>query len=176
MNGQSLFAGFHVFLYQASRGRLGGSLRGAPVLLLTTVGRKTGKKRTTPLLYIRDGNRLAIVASNGGRDRAPSWWTNLRQTPDALVQIKGEKSPVRAEKARDEEKARLWLLLTKMYPTYDDYQRKTRREIPVVILNSTYASQGTSQQGFYNNQDLVLTRTEQAMRTTCAPHNLENKM
>jgi F420H(2)-dependent quinone reductase len=107
------------------------------VLLLTTTGRKTGRKRTTPLLYFKDGNRLAIVASNGGRDESPSWWTNLRFNPQGEVQIKSEKWSVKGERANDYEKSRLWPLLAKMYPSYDDYQRRTKREIPVVILTSS---------------------------------------
>jgi len=134
---QSLFTGSHVFLYRLSAGRLGGSFRGAPILLLTTVGRKTGKLRTTPLLYIKNGNRIALVASNYGRDRDPSWWTNLRRNPQAQVQIKGQTWAARAERANSLEKARLWPLLTKMYPAYKDYQQKTKREIPVVILTPT---------------------------------------
>jgi len=101
---------------------------------LTTVGRKTGKKRTAPLLYLRDGERIIIVASNGGRDNEPSWWANLRHDPHAGVQIKGEKRKMIARKATEEEKSDLWPLLTKMYPAYSDYQRRTKREIPVVIL------------------------------------------
>ncbi len=111
-----------------------------PVLLLTTVGRKTGKKQTTPLLYTKDGNRLALVASNGGRDQDPSWWTNMRHNPQAQVQIRGEKWTAKAEKASSGEKARLWPILTRMYPTYNDYQRKTKREIPVVILTPSATS------------------------------------
>ena len=106
----------------------------SPVLLLTTVGRKTQKKRTTPLLYLRDDDRIAIIASNGGRDKEPSWWTNLRTDPHAKVQIKGEKKNMIARKADENEHAILWPLLAKMYPSYNDYQKKTRREIPVVIL------------------------------------------
>ncbi len=127
----------NVFWYKLSKGRLFGSFRGAPVLLLTTVGRKSGKRRTTPLLYISEGNRLAIVASNGGRDRDPSWWQNLKANPEAEVQVKGEKYTVKAERANTAEKGRLWPLLTKMYPSYDDYQRKTKRDIPVVFLTPT---------------------------------------
>jgi F420H(2)-dependent quinone reductase len=137
MSRQSFFASFHVFFYRLSKGRLGGRFRGASVLLLTTTGRKTGKKRTTPLLYVKEGNRLAIVASNGGRDHNPSWWTNLGFNPQGEVQIKGEKWQVKAEKASDSEKTRLWPLLAKAYPSYDDYQRKTKREIPVVILTAS---------------------------------------
>ncbi len=134
MSRRSLFPSSHVFLYRLSKGRLGGTFRGAPVLLLSTVGRKTGKKRTTPVLYIKDGNRIALAASNGGRDRDPSWWTNMRYNPQAQVQIRGQTWPARAERANSQEKARLWPLLAKMYPPYNDYQRKTKREIPVVIL------------------------------------------
>jgi len=114
--------------------RVGGRLRNAPVLLLTTIGRKTGKKRTTPLLYLRDGERIIIVASNGGRDNEPSWWTNLRHDPHAEIQLKDEKRKMVARKASEEEKSDFWPLLTKMYPAYSDYQRQTKREIPVVIL------------------------------------------
>ena len=109
----------------------------SPVLLLTTVGRKTGKTRTTPLLYLEDEDRIAIVASNGGRDKEPSWWTNLRSDPHAKVQIRGEKKNMVARKANEDEQANLWPLLTKMYPSYNDYQKKTKREIPVVILTRT---------------------------------------
>ena len=120
--------------YRLSRGRIGGRLWNAPVLLLTTIGRKTGKKRTTPLLYLGDGERIIIVASNAGRDKEPSWWTNLRRDPHAEVRIRGDKKKIIARKAAEEEKNDLWPLLTKMYPAYSDYQTRTKREIPVVIL------------------------------------------
>ncbi len=104
------------------------------MLLLTTTGRRTGRKRTTPLLFARDGNRLAVIASNGGRERDPSWWTNLRFNPEAEVEIKGDRWSVKAEKANDDEKTRLWTLMTTTFPFYEEYQRKTKRVIPVVIL------------------------------------------
>jgi deazaflavin-dependent oxidoreductase (nitroreductase family) len=113
---------------------VGGRFRGAPVLLLTTIGRKTAKRRTTPLLYVTDGNGWVLVASNGGRATDPSWWSNLKRNPEAEIQIRREIRKVQARKASTEEKAKLWPLVTKMYRTYDDYQRKTDREIPVVIL------------------------------------------
>lgn len=134
MNGQQLFTKTHVSLYRLSRGRIGGRMWNSPVLLLTTVGRKTGKSRTTPLLFLKDDDRIAIVASNGGRDKEPSWWTNLRTDPHANVQVKGEKKKMVARKANESEQASLWPLLTKMYPSYNEYQKKTKREIPVVIL------------------------------------------
>jgi len=131
---QGFFSSSHVFLYRVSNGRVGGRFRGAPVLLLTTIGRKTGRKRTTPLLFARDGNRLIIVASNGGRNRDPSWWTNLRFNSEAEVEIKKDRWRVKAEKANDEEKTRLWPLMTETFPPYEEYQRKTKRVIPVIIL------------------------------------------
>ena len=134
MRGQRFFAGVHVFFYRMSKGRIGGSFRGAPVLLLTTTGRRTGRRRTTPLLYAKDGNRLVIVASNGGRDDDPSWWRNLKCDPQAEVEIRGEKWKVKAGRASDLEKTKLWPLLVKIYPSYEDYQRKTKRVISVIVL------------------------------------------
>lgn len=128
------FVALQVFFYRLTGGKIGGTFRGAPVLLLTTTGRKTGKRRTTPLLYVRNGNNWTVVASNGGRPKDPSWFFNLRRNPEAEIQIKTNVSKVLAKQASPEEKTRLWPLLTKMYPTYNDYQKKTEREIPVVIL------------------------------------------
>jgi deazaflavin-dependent oxidoreductase (nitroreductase family) len=131
----SAFAKVHVALYRASGGRLGGRLRkGAPVLLLTTTGRKTGRRRTTPLLYVEEGDRYMVVASAGGAPSHPAWYLNLRSNPAATIQVGGRKLAVTAETAGREERARLWPRLTQMWPHYDDYQAKTRREIPVVIL------------------------------------------
>ncbi|TLY15861.1 MAG: nitroreductase family deazaflavin-dependent oxidoreductase [Thaumarchaeota archaeon] len=134
------FTTLHVFLYRLTGGSIGGRFRGAPVLLLTTTGRKTGKQRTTPLLYLADETNLAVVASNGGRDRAPSWWSNLKRNPSVQVQVRRVKRSVTAVQATKEEKRRLWPLLTKMYPPYDDYQRRTKREIPVVIMRASSAA------------------------------------
>ena len=128
------FVALQVFFYRLTGGKIGGTLRGAPVLLLTTTGRKTGKKRTTPLLYVSDGNNLTVVASNGGRSKDPSWLFNLKKNPEAEVQIKKNQSKVWATQISPDEKARLWPLLTKIYPAYNDYQKKTTRETPVVIL------------------------------------------
>lgn len=124
-----------VFFYRLSSGKIGGTMRGAPVLLLTTTGRKTGKKRTTPLLYVFDGpNNVVVVASNGGHQKNPQWFFNLKRNPDAEILVKKDFSKVRAKEASPEERARLWPVLTKTYSAYDDYQRKTSREIPVMIL------------------------------------------
>jgi len=125
----------HVSLYKLTGGRVGGSVFGAPVLLLSTVGRRTGRKRTTPLLYIEDGDNLVVVASNGGREKNPAWFTNIRQKPRIEVRIRGRRTVMRAEQAGPGERERLWPLLTKMYGRYDEYRAKTKREIPVVILH-----------------------------------------
>ena len=131
-----LFSRVHVFLYQASGGRIGGRFRKtAPVLLLTTTGRKTGKRRTTPLLYVEDGERYVVVASVGGAPTHPGWYLNLRANPAATIQLGRRTLPVTAETAGPEERARLWALATRMYPSYDAYQAKTSREIPVVVLS-----------------------------------------
>lgn len=128
------FVALQAWLYRSTGGRVGGTFRGAPVMLLTTRGRRSGRPRTTPVLYVHDGDSYVTVASNAGRDASPSWWKNLQQQPEASIQVKREQIQVRARKASPEEKSRLWPLLVKVYPTYGSYQRKTKRVIPVVIL------------------------------------------
>jgi deazaflavin-dependent oxidoreductase (nitroreductase family) len=124
-----------VLLYRISGGRIGGRwLRGAPVLLLTSVGRKSGEPRTTPLLYLRDGENLIVVASKGGMSHHPKWYLNLEAHPEAEVEIGSERRKVRARRANDAEKTALWPRLLAMYRDFDDYQARTERNIPVVIL------------------------------------------
>ncbi len=129
------FTSANVVLYRRSGGRLGNTVKGAPVLLLDHVGRKSGRARTAPLLYLRDGEDVVIVASRGGSDAMPAWWLNLQAKPTATVQIGSERRHVLAREASAEEKAKLWLSLVEMYPDYEIYQRRTQREIPVVILS-----------------------------------------
>ena len=129
-----LMSATHAFWYQMSGGIVGRSVSGAPVLLLTTTGRKSGRRRTTPLLYLRDSDNFVIVASNGGSDDHPAWFLNLRANPAADVLVDRAKTRVRAEVAGDEERARLWPLVVKMYSSYDEYQKGTSRTIPVIIL------------------------------------------
>ncbi len=129
-----LFSRFHVWLYRRTDGRALGKVMGVPVLLLTTTGRKSGQPRTTPLLFLRDGSDLVVVASNGGSDRTPAWWLNLQRRSEAQVQVGAEMHRMRAEQARPEEHARLWPLLNRIYPEYESYQQKTSRRIPVVVL------------------------------------------
>lgn len=131
---QRLFSTLHVSLYRLSNGRIGGRFRNGDVLLLTTDGRKSGKKRTTPLIYFRDGNRLVLIASNGGRSSHPGWWKNLEHHPLAQVQVKAEHQSVYAQKAVGSERERLWQMVTGQLPFYDGYAKKTSREIPVVVL------------------------------------------
>jgi deazaflavin-dependent oxidoreductase (nitroreductase family) len=125
----------HNAVYRASGGRIGGKIQGMPVLLLTTTGRKSGKSRTTPLLFIRDGDSVVVVASNGGSDSFPSWWLNLRSNPAAEIEIGRERTRVTARKASPEERARLWPEFTSRYAGYAKYATRTERVIPVVILD-----------------------------------------
>jgi F420H(2)-dependent quinone reductase len=128
-----LITELHVFLYRISGGKLFGRISGLDVLLLTTTGRKTGKVRTTPLLYVRNGEQLALIASYGGSDHHPGWWINLRGR-EGQVQVGPQRMRVTAEVANAEEKARLWPQFTAKYPGYDGYQKKTSRQIPLVLL------------------------------------------
>ncbi len=124
----------HEFWYRVTDGMIGSSWMGRRMLLLTTKGRKSGKERTTPLLCIEDGDNLVVIASYGGSDRDPDWWLNLKSNPEAQVQMGSRKMTVRGEKASAEEKRRLWPVIVETYAAYDDYQRRTRRDIPVVVL------------------------------------------
>jgi len=127
--------GMHTAIYHATGGRVAGRMFNSPVLLLVTTGRKTGRERTAPLLYLEDGEDLVVVASMGGAPKHPGWYLNLKAKGEARVQIKDRTLRVRAEEVRGEEKRRLWALLVEMYPPYEDYQRRTEREIPVVVLH-----------------------------------------
>jgi len=129
-----LGSGAHAGVYRATGGKLFGRMGKSPILLLNTVGRKTGRKRTTPLLYVMDGEDFVIIASKGGAATHPAWYLNLRANPDATVEIGDREVQVEAGVADPEEKARLWEKMVEMYPTYDDYQRKTEREIPLLVL------------------------------------------
>jgi F420H(2)-dependent quinone reductase len=126
----------NVAVYRWSKGRLGGKIQDLPVLILHTVGRKTGKPRQSPVLYVQDGENYAIVASRGGSDAPPAWWLNLQTKPEATIEIKGTRRPVSARIATAEEKDRYWPRLVAGYPFYNDYQARTAREIPVIVLSS----------------------------------------
>jgi deazaflavin-dependent oxidoreductase (nitroreductase family) len=127
--------GFNTLIYRRTGGRMGGKVKGAPVLLLDHVGRKSGKARTTPLLYLEDGADLVVVGSRGGSDAMPAWFFNLMANPQTTVQVGADRRSVVARQASEEERDRLWPRLVQMYPEYDAYQRRTSRRIPVVILS-----------------------------------------
>ncbi len=126
----------HVAAYRATRGLVGhgGRLGTPPMLLLDHVGAKSGQRRTSPLVYVRDGDDLVIVASKGGHPRHPAWFHNLRANPDTTVQVGAERRTIHARVATPEERRRLWPKAVDVWPGYDGYQRRTDREIPLVIL------------------------------------------
>jgi deazaflavin-dependent oxidoreductase (nitroreductase family) len=107
------------------------------VLILTTTGRRSGEQRSTPLIYQRHGDDYLVVASQGGSPQPPAWYLNLQADPEVRVQVKGDRFAARARTARPDEKPELWQAMTAVWPAYDDYQRKTDREIPVVVLERT---------------------------------------
>jgi F420H(2)-dependent quinone reductase len=125
----------HVLAYRATGGLVGHRVPGAPpMLLLDHVGAKSGKHRTTPLAYLGDGEDLVLVASKGGSPRHPAWFHNLRAYPYTTVQVGSGRRAVRARVATAEQRARLWPKVVEMYGGYRHYQRRTEREIPLVIL------------------------------------------
>jgi deazaflavin-dependent oxidoreductase (nitroreductase family) len=131
----SLLGEEHIRRYRETDGEVGYIWNGATALLLTTTGRKTGQPRTQPLIFASDGDDYLVVASMGGAPKHPSWYLNLVDNPDAEVQVKGDVIPVHAHTATDEEKPRLWKIVTQQWPNYDVYQTRTDREIPVVVLS-----------------------------------------
>jgi len=131
-----LFTGIHRTVYDLSNGKLAGKAMGMPVLKLTTVGRKSGEHRTTMLTApLVEGDDVILIASFGGDDRNPAWYLNLVAEPDVEVEIEGSKRLMRARVAEGAERTRLWGAVTAAHDNYADYQRKTEREIPVVVLS-----------------------------------------
>ncbi len=124
----------HALLYRLTRGRVGGSYQGAPIALVDSVGRRSGKRRTHPLICERDGENFVVVASKGGIEQHPAWYLNLMARPETEVNWRGRKHGVRAREAEGAERERLWSRMVDLYPTYAAYQRRTDRRIPVVVL------------------------------------------
>jgi deazaflavin-dependent oxidoreductase (nitroreductase family) len=124
----------HVERYRATDGEEGHDWQGTQTLLLTTTGRKSGEPRTTPLIYGRRGDDYLVVASKGGSDTPPGWYRNIKQHPDVELQVKDKRFKARGRDATPEEKPELWRTMTAEWPAYDDYQKNTEREIPVVVL------------------------------------------
>ena len=129
-----LFGAEHVRVYRETGGAHGYHWRGTEILLLTTTGRRSGEPRTTPLIHRTDGGHWVIVASKGGAPEDPAWFSNMQADPDATIQVLAEEIPVRMSVAEGEEHGRLWTLMTEVWPAYDEYQAKTDREIPIVVL------------------------------------------
>ena len=121
-------------VYQETDGERGYHWRGTEILLLSTEGRKSGETRINPLIHREDDGRWVLVASKGGYPEHPGWFKNLSAHPDAEIQVKAEHIPVRAREAEGEERERLWSKMTEVWPAYDDYQKRTDRRIPIVVL------------------------------------------
>jgi deazaflavin-dependent oxidoreductase (nitroreductase family) len=132
-----LFGQDHVDRYVDTDGEEGHEWQGTTTLILTTTGRRSGEERSTPLIYQRHGDGYLVVASKGGSPEPPAWYLNLQADPEVRVQVKGDRFAARARTARSDEKPELWQTMTAVWPAYDDYQRKTDREIPVVVLERT---------------------------------------
>jgi deazaflavin-dependent oxidoreductase (nitroreductase family) len=129
-----LFGDEHVRRYRETDGELGHDWRGAPILLLTTTGRRSGRERTHALIYGRDGEDYLVVASKGGSDQPPAWYVNLKANPEVDVQVLGDRFRARARDADAGEKPRMWAEMVGHWPAYDEYQQRTSRDIPVVVL------------------------------------------
>ena len=128
------WSAMHEFWYRLSGGLIGGRFGRVRMLLLTTTGRKSGRPRTTPLLYLEDDGNLVVIASNGGNPNHPAWWLNLKANTRAEVQVGRERRAVTAEEAEGEERERLWRAVVEINRGYEGYQRSTSRRIPVVLL------------------------------------------
>lgn len=124
----------HQWLYERTGGRWGERLGGRRMLLLTTIGRRSGRRRTVSLLFETDGERLAVVGSKGGSDTPPAWVLNLETTPEVLVQVGTRRFAATARIADAEERDRLWPRMVAVWPAYERYQTQTRRRIPIVVL------------------------------------------
>jgi len=121
-------------LYRLSGGRIGGRVAKAPVLLLTTTGRKSGQLRTAPVVYLADGENLVVIGSNAGHSRTPAWSLNLKANPDAEVEVRRERRPVRARVVEGDERAELWRKHNEQYSGFDEYEARTDRDIALFVL------------------------------------------
>lgn len=130
----TLLGAEHVRVYKNTDGERGYIWNGVPILLLTTVGRRTGEPRTVPLIFGRDGDRLLVVASKGGAPDHPLWYENLAADPDVSVQVRGDRGAFVSSTAQGAEHDRLWQVMVQQWPNYDTYQSRTERSIPLVVL------------------------------------------
>ena len=127
------FTRFNVWAYRKSGGRWFGNFDGAPLCILHHRGAKSGQERETPLTYLPDDERVVLIASYGGAPKSPAWFFNLKAHPDIEIERNGKREPMTARQATAQERAELWPRITDMYPGYGDYQKRTEREIPVII-------------------------------------------
>ena len=134
MSDDNLFGDEHVRVYIDTDGERGHDWKGTQCLLLTTTGRKSGQPRVAPLIYAPDDDRFIIVASKGGADEPPAWYLNMEDDPEVEVQVKSDRFRATARDAEGEERERLWARMNEEWPDYTEYQKKTDREIPVVVL------------------------------------------
>ena len=130
----SLFGDAHVERYEATDGAEGYIWNGAPTLVLTTTGRKSGQPRKSALIFGSDGDNFLLIASQGGAPKHPMWYLNLRDNPEVELQVLGDKFRAHARTATPDEKPRLWKIMTESWPSYDDYQTRTERDIPLDVL------------------------------------------
>jgi len=131
-----VMAALNTFVYRISGGRVAGKwTHGEPMLLLTTIGRKTGQARTVPLVYMRDGERFVVVGSQAGMSKDPQWMANAAANPNVEIEIGPEKLKMRAHRGNAEEKARYWPALCAMNSDYEAYQSRTTRDIPILIMD-----------------------------------------
>ncbi len=137
----ALITTVHRWLYRASGGRLGAHAGRANMLLLENIGRRSGQRRITPLLYVEDGERFVVVASNAGDDRNPAWLLNLRKNPAAEIQVGTRRLAVHCREANEAESESLWPKLLSSYPYYRDYRVRTQRHIPIVVLEPVISDQ-----------------------------------
>jgi F420H(2)-dependent quinone reductase len=125
----------NVPVYRATRGRLFGRIGRAPVLLLTTTGRRSGMPRTAPVLYLADGERFVVIGSNAGNERTPAWALNLQADPNVEVQVGSRRQKMRARVTEGEERRELWGRMNDQYGGFDDYRARTARDIPLFVLD-----------------------------------------
>jgi deazaflavin-dependent oxidoreductase (nitroreductase family) len=125
---------FNVPVYRLTRGRVLGRVGRAPVLLLTTTGRRSGEPRTAPVVFLADGERMVVIGSNAGNERPPAWALNLEATPEAEVQVRGRRAKVRARITEGDERDELWRRMNDQYAGFDDYRERTQRQINVFVL------------------------------------------
>jgi deazaflavin-dependent oxidoreductase (nitroreductase family) len=128
----------NVPVYKLTRGRVLGRVGRAPVLLITTTGRRSREPRTAPVVFLADGERMVVIGSNAGNERPPAWALNLEATPEAEVQVRGARRNVRARIAEGEERAELWRAMNEQYGGFDAYDARTARDMAVFVLERVH--------------------------------------